>query len=162
MKSYLSVEQTVVPRDSFLESPETFRVHVVWQIFFVSSKPWRPEARNFVDILIFIPFTTYEKTSSTEIVEIEIDFSGLSRNGPQVCIFALATRIKFAMDNISHCASSEQNSLMWIILQPKRIRIKLILNAMNEKLSAWFTNIYKIVVEESKIKFFKEDVKCLL
>ena len=33
---------------------------------------------------------------------------------------------------------------------------------MNEKLSAWFTNVYKIVVEESKIKVFKEDVKCLL
>ena len=98
MKSYLSVEQTVVPRDSFLESPETFRVHVVWQIFFVSSKPWRLEARNLVGILIFIPFTTYEKTSFTEIVEIEIDFSGPKgfrdfRETGLRCVFLLWLRV---------------------------------------------------------------------
>ena len=33
---------------------------------FVSSKRRRLEARNFAIILIFIPFTTYEKTSFTE------------------------------------------------------------------------------------------------
>ena len=36
-------------------------------ILFVSSKRRRLEARNFAVILIFIPFTTYEKTSFTEL-----------------------------------------------------------------------------------------------
>ena len=35
-------------------------------ILFVSSKRRRLEARNFAVILIFIPFTTYEKNSSKE------------------------------------------------------------------------------------------------
>jgi len=35
-------------------------------VFFVFSKPRHLEARNFALILIFIPFTTYEKTSFTE------------------------------------------------------------------------------------------------
>ena len=35
-------------------------------ILFVSSKRRRLEARNFAVILIFIPFTIYEKTSLTE------------------------------------------------------------------------------------------------
>ena len=35
-------------------------------ILFVSSKRRRVEARNFAIIFIFIPFTTYEKTSFTE------------------------------------------------------------------------------------------------
>ena len=35
-------------------------------ILFVSSKRRRLEAPNFAVILIFIPFTTYEKTSLTE------------------------------------------------------------------------------------------------
>ena len=35
-------------------------------ILFVSSKLRRLEARNFAVIFIFIPFTTYEKTSFTE------------------------------------------------------------------------------------------------
>ena len=35
-------------------------------ILFVSSKRRRLEARNFAVIFIFIPFTTYEKTSFTE------------------------------------------------------------------------------------------------
>ena len=35
-------------------------------ILFVSSKRKRLEARNFEVIFIFIPFTTYEKTSFTE------------------------------------------------------------------------------------------------
>ena len=48
-------------RGPFLENPESFRVHFGWQILFVSSKPWRLEARNFVDILIIIPFTTCER-----------------------------------------------------------------------------------------------------
>ena len=34
-------------------------------IFFVSSKRRRLEARNFTVTFIFIPFTTYEKTSVT-------------------------------------------------------------------------------------------------
>ena len=37
-------------------------------ILFVSSKLRRLEARNFAVIFIFIPFTTYEKTSFTELV----------------------------------------------------------------------------------------------
>ena len=36
-------------------------------ILFVSSRRSRLAARNFVVILIFIPFTTYEKTSFTEL-----------------------------------------------------------------------------------------------
>ena len=36
------------------------------RILFVSSKRRRLEARNFAVIFIFIPFTTYEKTSFTE------------------------------------------------------------------------------------------------
>ena len=35
-------------------------------ILFVSSKRRRLEARNFAVILIYIPFTKYEKTSFTE------------------------------------------------------------------------------------------------
>ena len=35
-------------------------------ILFVSSKRRRLEARNFAVILIFIPWTTYEKTRLTE------------------------------------------------------------------------------------------------
>ena len=35
-------------------------------ILFVFSKQRRLEARNFAVIFIFIPFTTYEKTSFTE------------------------------------------------------------------------------------------------
>ena len=35
-------------------------------ILFVSSKRRRLEARNFAVIFVFIPFTTYEKTSFTE------------------------------------------------------------------------------------------------
>ena len=35
-------------------------------ILFVSLKRKRLEARNFAVIFIFIPFTTYEKTSFTE------------------------------------------------------------------------------------------------
>ena len=35
-------------------------------ILFVSSKQRRLEARNFAVIFVFIPFTTYEKTSFTE------------------------------------------------------------------------------------------------
>ena len=36
-------------------------------ILFVCSKRRRLEARNFAVILIYIPFTTYEKTSFTEL-----------------------------------------------------------------------------------------------
>ena len=53
-------------RGPFLESPETFRAYSGDIILFVSSKRRRLEARNFAVIFIFIPFTTYEKTSFTE------------------------------------------------------------------------------------------------
>jgi len=47
-------------------------------ILFVSSKRRRFEARNFAVILIFTPFTTYEKTSFTEQAgrSFTNDFSG--------------------------------------------------------------------------------------
>ena len=53
-------------------------------IVFVSSKRRRFEARNFAVILIFIPFTIYEKTSFTKYAgrSFTNGFSGLSRNGP--------------------------------------------------------------------------------
>ena len=54
-------------------------------ILFVSSKLRRLEARNFAVIFIFVPFTTYEKTSFTEQAgrSFTNGFSGLSRNGSQ-------------------------------------------------------------------------------
>ena len=53
-------------------------------ILSVSSKRRRLEARNVAVILIFLPFTTHEKTSFTEQVgrNFTNGFSGLSRNGP--------------------------------------------------------------------------------
>ena len=50
----------------------------------VCSKGRRLEARNFAVILIYIPFTTYEKTSFTELVgrSFTNGFSGLLRNKP--------------------------------------------------------------------------------
>ena len=53
-------------------------------ILFVSSKWRRLEARNFAVILIVIPFTTYQKTSFTELAgrSFTNGFSGLSRKGP--------------------------------------------------------------------------------
>ena len=49
-------------RGLFLESPETFRV----TILFVSSKRRCSMSRNFAVILIFIAFTTYGKTTFIE------------------------------------------------------------------------------------------------
>ena len=53
-------------------------------ILFVSSKRRHLEARNVADIFIFIPFTTYKKTSFKESAgrSFTNGFSGLSRNGP--------------------------------------------------------------------------------
>ena len=56
-------------------------------ILFLSSKRRRLEARNLAVILIFIPFTTYQKPriSGLEFYEWPFGFgkfSGLSRNGP--------------------------------------------------------------------------------
>ena len=50
---------------------------------FQVTKGRRLKAQNFVVILIFLPFTTYEKTSFTELVHrtLRNGFSGLSRNG---------------------------------------------------------------------------------
>jgi len=50
----------------FPEGPENFGRISDDIILFVSSKQRRLEARNFAIIFIFIPFTTYEKTSFTE------------------------------------------------------------------------------------------------
>ena len=50
----------------FLESPENFGRISADIILFVSSKRRRFEAQHFAVILIFIPLTTYEKTSFTE------------------------------------------------------------------------------------------------
>ena len=66
--------------ENFSESPENFSAPGVCFskvsklfgrisgaiILFVSSKRRRLEARNFAVIFIYIPFTTYEKTSFTE------------------------------------------------------------------------------------------------
>ena len=93
------LDKQLCPGARFSKVPKRFRVHVVWQIDFVSSKLWRPEARNFVDILILIPFTTYEKNQHYRNSGSEFKkwlfgherFLGLSRNGPRVYIFVLAT-----------------------------------------------------------------------
>ena len=54
------------PGARFSKVPKLFG-RISGDIFlFVSSKRRRLEARNFAVILIFIPFTTYEKTSFTE------------------------------------------------------------------------------------------------
>ena len=47
-------------------------------ILFACSKRRRLEARNFAVVLIYIPFTTYEKTSFTELAgrSFTNDFSG--------------------------------------------------------------------------------------
>ena len=59
----------------------TFRVTIV----FVSSKRTGFETGNFAVILIFIPFTTYEKTSFTELRMAfrarKVDFSETSPRG---------------------------------------------------------------------------------
>ena len=65
LRSYVNLRK-IQAWDPFLESPETFRAYSGDIIFFVSSKRRRLEARNFALTCIFIPFTTYEKTSFTE------------------------------------------------------------------------------------------------
>ena len=50
----------------FLESPETFRTYFGLH-HFVSPKRKRLDVQNFAFILIFIPFTTYEKPGFTEL-----------------------------------------------------------------------------------------------
>ena len=54
------------PGARFSKVPKLFRRISGDMILFVSSKRRRLEERNFAVILIFIPFTTYEKTSFTE------------------------------------------------------------------------------------------------
>ena len=54
------------PGTRFMKAPSIFRRISGDVILFVSSKRRCLEARNFAVILIFIPFTTYEKTSFTE------------------------------------------------------------------------------------------------
>ena len=55
-----------VPGAYFSKVPKLFGRISGDIILFVSSKLRRLEARNFAVIFIFIPFTTYEKTSFTE------------------------------------------------------------------------------------------------
>ena len=71
------------PGACFLKVPKLFGRISGRLILFVSSKRRRLEARNFAVILIFIPFTTYEKTSLTEKAgrSFTNGFSGISRNG---------------------------------------------------------------------------------
>jgi len=69
----------------FSKVPKLFGRISGYIILFVSSERRRLEARNFAFILIFIPFTTYEKTGFPELAEWLFGpekFSGLSRNGP--------------------------------------------------------------------------------
>ena len=54
------------PRACFSKVPKLFGRISGAIILFASSKRRRLEARNFAVILIFIPFTIYEKTSFTE------------------------------------------------------------------------------------------------
>ena len=49
----------------FLKVPKLFG-RILGDIILFVSKRRRLEAQNFAVILIFIPFTTYEKTSLTE------------------------------------------------------------------------------------------------
>ena len=53
----------VTPGARFSKAPKRISGDI---ILFVSSKRRRLEERNFAVIFIFIPFTTYEKTSFTE------------------------------------------------------------------------------------------------
>ena len=55
-----------VPGACFSKVPKLFGRISGDIILFVSSKRKRLEARNFAVKFIFIPFTTYEKTSFTE------------------------------------------------------------------------------------------------
>ena len=54
------------PCGPFLESPELFGCISGDIVLFVSSKRRRLKSRNFVVILIFLLFKTYENTSFTE------------------------------------------------------------------------------------------------
>ena len=51
----------------FLESSETFGVHFGWHNSLCIFRTRAYEARNFAVIFIFIPFTTFVKTSFTEL-----------------------------------------------------------------------------------------------
>ena len=65
----LTYSTAPVPRTSgacFSKVPKLFGLISGDIVLFVSSKLRRLEARNFAVIFIFIPFTTYEKTSFTE------------------------------------------------------------------------------------------------
>ena len=57
---------TTTPGACFSKVPKLFGRISGDIILFVSSKRRRLEARNFAVIFIYIPFTTYEKTSFTE------------------------------------------------------------------------------------------------
>ena len=50
----------------FSKVPKLFGRNSGDMILFVSSKPRRLQPRNFAVILIFTPFTSYQKTSFTE------------------------------------------------------------------------------------------------
>ena len=65
-------------RGLFLESPETFRVHFGGLILFVYSIRRRLEARHFAVILIFIPFTTYEKTFDSWATGVDLNKRSLN------------------------------------------------------------------------------------
>ena len=76
----------------FLESSETFRTYFGLHNSLCIFKMKASRARNFAFILIFIPFTTYEKTSFTKLAgrSFTNGFSGPEsfrdfrlRNGPQ-------------------------------------------------------------------------------
>ena len=65
-KEVSTLDWLVSPGARFLKVPNLFGRISGDIILFVSSKRRRLEARNFVVILISIPFTTYEKTNFTE------------------------------------------------------------------------------------------------
>ena len=79
---FVSVVRKLRPGARFSKVPKLFG-HISGRIIlFVCSKRKRLEARNFAVILIYIPFTTYEKTSFTELAGRSFTNSF---SGPKCC-----------------------------------------------------------------------------
>ena len=66
LNPHMTPSLEIEPGACFSKVPKLFGCISGDIIHFVSSKRRRLEARNFAVIFIFIPFTTYEKTSFTE------------------------------------------------------------------------------------------------
>ena len=85
----------------FSKVPKSFARISGDMILFTSSKRKRDEARNFAVFVIFIPFTTHEKTSFTEYASRSFTnhFSGpksfrhFRETGPSFVIYTLTVAI---------------------------------------------------------------------